>query len=49
MKSQTDKFTANLESKVFENDGEHLFISRIYASFDKPESDTENTKLIKLI
>ena len=48
MKGATDRFTANLESKVFENDGEHLFISRVYASFDKPESDTENTKLIKL-
>ena len=48
MKSQTDKFTANLESKVFENDGEHIFISRVYASFDPPPQ-SDDIKLVKII
>ncbi|MDA9785946.1 hypothetical protein N9D45_05650 [Gammaproteobacteria bacterium] len=48
MKSQTDKFTASLESKSFENDGEHIFISRVYASFDPPPQ-SDDIKLVKII
>lgn len=45
MKESNDRFTVDLESELFENDGEHFFISRVYASFEKPKPDTDDIKL----
>ena len=42
-----DKFKVSLDSKVFDKTGKHIYISRKYASFDKPEPDSENIKLLK--
>lgn len=43
-----DKFKVSLDSKVFDKTGKHIYISRKYASFDRPEPESENIKLLRL-
>tara|TARA_B100000795_G_C22710248_1_gene403246 strand:- start:106 stop:936 length:831 start_codon:yes stop_codon:yes gene_type:complete len=47
--SDHDKTKASLTSKVFEDEGEFIYIRRKYASYEKPNQDDKNTKLIKYV